>query len=521
MKYCEHCGAGIPDAVKFCPECGAPQKKEETVFAEYVMEEPEDGEEICPEETVSPEPERKTVSEPEPEPAAPARKAPEKRAEEPVAAEKPVTDRQPAREEEPEPRKKVSGLSIAAFICCILLAFIPVGVVLAIVDLVKSRSQPRKKGLSIAALVIGGTVLLLGVIGNLIDLSKCSSSAASSGEFVSIEAGDSFLVGLRKNGTVAFSRENPEDLQDISKWSGITMIDADRSGRFVFGVRKNGTVAVSVTAARKTAAERNGFEQQVEAWKDIVSVEAGKSRVYGVKKDGTVVIAFMDEEGENSWPSKKTVLGWKEIEKIEEIGTRVYGLKKDGSIVYTETGSMVQMKKRNKIAGIGGPEREIILHSDGKLESFWDDSKLIDPTVLPDWYRFELPAWTDIKKVLVFSDHAIGLKKDGTAVSVFARETTAYNAVSDTYEKTYGGNRFGECDVEGFRDLVDIAGCSLYTAGLKKDGTILIAGKAPWFTQKEWETGISAEMSQPKTGASAGTNQPKTDVSSGKDQPKA
>ena len=54
-------------------------------------------------------------------------------------------------------------------------------------------------------------------------------------------------------------------------------------------------------------------------------------------------------------------------------------------------------------------------------------------------------------------EHTVGLKSDGTVVAV-------------------GGNWDGQCDVEGWTDIVQVAGGDDHTVGLKSDGTVVAVG---------------------------------------------
>ena len=53
--------------------------------------------------------------------------------------------------------------------------------------------------------------------------------------------------------------------------------------------------------------------------------------------------------------------------------------------------------------------------------------------------------------------HTVGLKADGTVVAV-------------------GANKYGECEVSGWRDIVDVGGGYFHTVGLKADGTVVAVG---------------------------------------------
>ncbi len=166
MARCRYCGSNLREGEPLCPHCGqavVAKTDAETASFSYTEAEfeVEDDESAAPSETEKP------AAEPfHPEPIKQAKAYGAAPSSEPP---KSSTVRE-ARPEEPAPRKKISGLSIAAFICSLTVLLSGLGVILAIVDLVKSRRQPRKKGLSVAALVIGGIVMLLAFIGNNIDL---------------------------------------------------------------------------------------------------------------------------------------------------------------------------------------------------------------------------------------------------------------------------------------------------------------------------------------------------------------
>ena len=68
--------------------------------------------------------------------------------------------------------------------------------------------------------------------------------------------------------------------------------------------------------------------------------------------------------------------------------------------------------------------------------------------------------WTDIVKVAAGFNHSVGLRADGTVVAV-------------------GQNTYGQCDVSDWQDIVDIAAYVDYTIGLKSDATLVVAGYLP------------------------------------------
>lgn len=186
MDRCAYCGEELNPNAHFCPNCGRPRAEApqpeaapeaplaeaeyEIEEAEYVIEEAEDAtaqpservDHVIVDRKQAPRPARETA--PGEEPAAPAEgyaSRPEGYAARPEGyASRPEGDYAP------QPAPKASGLSIAAFVCSLSLILCGLGAILAVVDLVKGKSQPRKKGLSVAALVISGVVLVMSFIGN-------------------------------------------------------------------------------------------------------------------------------------------------------------------------------------------------------------------------------------------------------------------------------------------------------------------------------------------------------------------
>lgn len=80
----------------------------------------------------------------------------------------------------------------------------------------------------------------------------------------------------------------------------------------------------------------------------------------------------------------------------------------------------------------------------------------------------DVSGWTDIIAVAAGAHHTVGLKSDGTVV---ATDTT----------------RPGQCDVSGWKDMIAISAGG-NTFGLRKDGTVAVAGENVWnqYDVLEW-----------------------------------
>ena len=69
----------------------------------------------------------------------------------------------------------------------------------------------------------------------------------------------------------------------------------------------------------------------------------------------------------------------------------------------------------------------------------------------------DVSGWTDIVAIRAGDSHTVGLKADGTVVAV-------------------GDNKYGQCDVSGWENIVAIRAGAWHTVGLKADGTVVAVG---------------------------------------------
>lgn len=77
----------------------------------------------------------------------------------------------------------------------------------------------------------------------------------------------------------------------------------------------------------------------------------------------------------------------------------------------------------------------------------------------------DLSGWKDIVRIAVSDDHTVGLRRDGTVVAK-------------------GNNEYGQCDVSHWRNIMAIAATKTTTFGLTQDGTIVSAGRDHY--GKDW-----------------------------------
>lgn len=137
----------------------------------------------------------------------------------------------------------------------------------------------------------------------------------------SIAFGRSFVAGITSNNTVIVAGASSPN------WNDIVGIAADRD---LYGLKKDGTVVVQKMSGEDSLSQG---KYNVEQWTDIVSISAGWENIVGLRKDGTVVAT-----GRNDC-SQCNVSDWSDIVAITTGSLYTLGLKADGTIVATGTES--------------------------------------------------------------------------------------------------------------------------------------------------------------------------------------
>ena len=100
--------------------------------------------------------------------------------------------------------------------------------------------------------------------------------------------------------------------------------------------------------------------------------------------------------------------------------------------------------------------RETVSAGDEHTVGLKADGTVVATEYIGDYYsgQCDVDGWTDIVAVSAGDYHAVGLKADGTVVAV-------------------GSNFSGECDVYGWTDIVAVSAGDYHTVGLKADGTVV------------------------------------------------
>lgn len=291
-------------------------------------------------------------------------------------------------------------------------------------------------------------------------------------------------IGLKADGTVLVTtfNGNPPDL-DVSGWRDIVDIAPGSCGysiptspnssyghyqSYLLGLKADGTVIA--------IGDNNWGQCDVSGWTDIVAIAtgsfAGKNTLtypiepraigdatfdtaqtndnyysVGIKADGTIVTAGKIPE---SW----NLSGWTDIIKVSIYADHMAGLRSDGTVISTQ----YDVTDWKNITDIDAGSYHLLgLRDNGTVAAMGN---------VYMYGHLDVEDWTDITAISASNRTTVGLKSDGTVVADGSNYST--------------GGYLGVCDVEGWSGVVAIKATDTSTFGLKADGTVVIAGSGKW-----------------------------------------
>ena len=309
----------------------------------------------------------------------------------------------------------------------------------------------------------------------MITICSCGS-AKNKNRIIQISAAESFLVALKGDGTVIASGPNSDELK-IEDWKNVKKIVAGFDtltlrGSIIAALHNDGTVSANYY---KTTIAQNGITNEytekfnsyvdVAEWKDIIDIAAGGNYLFAINSKGEVFV----EEWSYNIPMTPDFSEFKGVKSIVcGEGTNLIGLKDDGTVVGEGSSILGQTDVsawKNIIQIDSCGKHTVGLKSDGTLVAtkFTENPDDTDmnkemQSAYNEYGELDFKDWNDIKAISVSDNFTAGLKKNGTVMAT-------------------GDNRFGQCNVSDWRDIEEISTTLYATYGLKKDGTVVATGK--------------------------------------------
>lgn len=250
---------------------------------------------------------------------------------------------------------------------------------------------------------------------------------------------------------------------------------------------------IGVTAERKVinAGEDYSYPNDIGAWTDIIQVTSAGESYMSLKSDGTVIAAFGSYPTSGTEAFLQEIASWTNIVQVSSDMDYAFGLTKDGTVRfavdYYQSLSNEQLSLKdwasslNDITKIATGTNDYTIFTVACLKK---DGTVVGQIYGSDWtnnYAWNLKSFSFGSKVVDIAAgprHVVGLKGDGTVVA-------------------YGDNSYGQCNVAGWTDIVAItAGTAdqsdktntpaAWTIGVKKDGSIVVAGYNPFPEILSW-----------------------------------
>lgn len=190
-----------------------------------------------------------------------------------------------------------------------------------------------------------------------------------------IDSSPFLTVGLRADGTVfATGWDHAGECRAVSGWKNIAAITV--SDKKIYGLKKDGTVVSNESDDNST----------VSYWHDIVALAAAPEYVLGLKSDGSVFVS-----GKCHQICK--AFDWRNIVNISASSTLAAGLNRDGSVMLLTNQTNRKIKK-----------------TDARLFTAYD--------------------WRMITDVACSNTHIAGLRADGTVIASGDNSMEACNVFS-------------------------------------------------------------------------------------------
>ena len=267
------------------------------------------------------------------------------------------------------------------------------------------------------------------------------------------EINDFHSVHIRHETTVSGKKKTQIPL---SKWTDIISVSVG-SGHVV-GLRSDGTVVAC----------GNNYDNQcsVENWSEIMAISAGDFHTVGLRRDGTVVAV-----GQNEIFGQCETSRWKDIVSLSAGGFFSAGLRRDGTVAVT----LAEIKRRWKLSNPDSAHFKMISSGINYTAGILSDNTLVglDPFVPTD-YRF---GFTDYQ--FVTNDYRKKYLRHLQSISAGGFHMACIRLCDnlvDIQVIAFGDNKFGQCNVDGWKEVISLSTGIYTTVGLRKDGTVLATG---------------------------------------------
>lgn len=285
-------------------------------------------------------------------------------------------------------------------------------------------------------------------LGEYKDSAQCAIDAWYGGQLrTSISTGYAHTLGLRTDGTVVATGSTKYGRCDVSDWTDIVSVAA--GGYHSVGLKADGTVVA--------VGDMEYGECDVQHWTNIVSIAACERITIGLKENGTIVFT-----GEIDRYELDDLRNLTNVAAIYANSSSIFVLTKDGTITWTN-GIQIWKEEYDFISFANdGSDNYAGLRSDGTV-------------LIGGRYPTDVTGFDQIAQLACGHDFTAGVRRDGTVILAGTNQNVSecenWNDVvlidaegingghvvalrSDGTVVATGDNKYGECDVSDWNDIV-------------------------------------------------------------------
>ena len=371
----------------------------------------------------------------------------------------------------------------------------------------------KKKRASLIQILMAMTLLLIIGVFPIISAFAVDQEQASekAGRITKILAGDSFSLGLRANGTVAFAGDLPESSKmALSSWKGISELEL-YGWSYIVGYSETDPIVLTTTVdLSKYGYGTNSVDWSKEnlcEWTDVISVVITPNYIAGLKKNGTV-LTKTGGQTDRIDIENFDVTDWQNITAIYNYNDScLIGLKKNGTVLATDNHWLNYYWNNGKNQDDDSDWNHIVRIDSNYLGlfAFREDGTILGASYIDGSAWSEKPKggyWDNLSEIICGSDSVFALRKDGGVMAsgdstdprlAEVRTWKGITQLSMTGKMrylpvglcsdgtvrvvdSYMGEKYGSWDVSDWRKVDRLFTGSEYTLGLRKDGTVLVTG---------------------------------------------
>ena len=296
------------------------------------------------------------------------------------------------------------------------------------------------------------------------------------------------LAVLRQNGTVkstGYTAYYDDETAKTDDWHGVAALASN--DEYLGALLQDGTVIRTVfdgfsipaeweqemgmEKASELAEERKAQTPElISGWTNVKMLSMATDHAAVLLEGGTAAAAgFPEDQDIIDYRTGLTqngscqVDGWSDLKQVLALNGETIGLKNDGTLLTTAE-MPEEWKDYRDLKSIWG------ISSGSTAAAIRADGTVVYLYKGDDSYgQNNISGWTDMVQLSIGRRYIVGLRADGTAAAV-------------------GDNYAGQCDVEDWSGIVSVAAGESGTVGITQDGRVLLAGTLPgdYFVAEIW-----------------------------------